>query len=220
MAYRDLNVRIVGVAPLLMHNGRMCNPIDPINKLMKGITSKKEKTDADYELLSDIEWLGSIYTTEPINVDSWPAEFKCPGRLCIPAEVVEGMLMRAGQRNKKKKQFQSAILVEHDSPLEFTGPKSIAELYKRPAYRDIRKVKIMGKSVMRTRCILRDWSFTVNIKYLDDVLNERAVLDALDMGGRIIGIGDYIPKFGRFMYEEIKASSVVGSDLAVSGKAR
>ena len=48
-------ITITGTAPMLMHNGRLANPLDPATQTLKALTSKRKKTDDD---LFDIRTLG------------------------------------------------------------------------------------------------------------------------------------------------------------------
>jgi hypothetical protein len=54
---------------------------------------------------------------------------------------------------------------------------------------------------MRTRPIFRQWAATIIVDFLPDQLNARDVIELAEVGGRIIGIGDWRPKFGRFTTE-------------------
>lgn len=55
---QELSFRIAGVSPLLMHNGRLVNPADEYARKMKEVSSKRKKTDADYEEMGRLEWFG------------------------------------------------------------------------------------------------------------------------------------------------------------------
>src|SRR5947207_12190936 len=50
-----------GTSPLLMHNGRLVDPLDPIVKKIKEVSSKRVTTDQDHEDMARLEWLGGIY---------------------------------------------------------------------------------------------------------------------------------------------------------------
>ena len=44
-----IKFRIIGSQPVMMHNGRLANPLDPYTKACKRISSKTKKSDEDYE---------------------------------------------------------------------------------------------------------------------------------------------------------------------------
>jgi hypothetical protein len=46
--------------------------------------------------------------------------------------------------------------------------------------------------------MFRQWELDFTVHYLPDILNDAQVREAMVTAGRIIGLGDYRPKFGRF----------------------
>ena len=52
----SLTFRCVGIAPLLMHNGSLANPLNPKVKEMKEITSLRKKTDENHLELQRLEF--------------------------------------------------------------------------------------------------------------------------------------------------------------------
>jgi hypothetical protein len=69
MAWKTLTYRITGDAPLIMHNGALANPLSAASKALKQVTSKKKKTDADFERMAEIEFKAGLYMDE----DSGPS---------------------------------------------------------------------------------------------------------------------------------------------------
>ncbi|HEV8189479.1 MAG TPA: hypothetical protein VGP83_17120 [Pyrinomonadaceae bacterium] len=203
--YKTLTRTLVGVSPLLMHNGRLANPLDPIAKMMKEVTSKRKKTDDDYELMSNIEWLGSIYTTDDLTVkiQGYKVTVACFGQLCIPGENVAALLAFAGAKSRRKQAFTAGILIEGDFPLQLASSLSIPEIFAKPGYRLIEGVRVGNSRVMRTRAIFRSWKLPLRIQYLPQLLNPREVDETLILGGQIGGLGDYRPKYGRFSVENV-----------------
>ena len=90
MSYRTIRFRITGVAPLVMHNGQLANPLNPFAKALSRVSGKRKKTEADYEELARIEFLGGLYVG-----DDGP---------CIPGEVIEGALFRAAKKMRRGEQ--------------------------------------------------------------------------------------------------------------------
>lgn len=56
----DLRLDITGTAPLLMHNSRLADPIDPIVRSMKKITGKTKKTEDDHAETARLEFLDDL----------------------------------------------------------------------------------------------------------------------------------------------------------------
>jgi hypothetical protein len=202
MQVKELNVSIQGTVAMLLQNGRMANPLDPMSKELKKITGKKKKTDDDHELMSRIEWYGGLYTTEDGlikvtgNIVSVEQKF---GRVCIPSDLLESALIQGGKAFRKGEAFKAGVFVDHHPLLVYDGPKDVEEMLHGGGFRDTRKVGIMGKSVMRTRVIFKaGWKLNFTISYIPSLLDEREVLEALEVVGNTKGIGTYRPKFGRF----------------------
>jgi hypothetical protein len=69
---------------------------------------------------------------------------------------------------------------------------------------DSRSVVIERKRIMRSRPLFHDWSLSFEIEILDDTLISPSVLkEILEKAGKV-GIGDYRPRYGRFMVTEYK----------------
>lgn len=200
MQYKELEVKIKGAAGLLMHSGVLANPLNPIAKQMKQISSKRSKTDEDFALLSRLEWLGGLYTTEGIDLSVSKSDVIVSGggSVCVPGEVLESALIGAAKKHKLGPQAKAGIMIDGYFPLEFPhNKKPVSDLFDL-GYYDIRKVKVQQNSVMRTRPLFPQWSLGFTVQYLGDVISEDQILTALETCGRIVGLCEYRPKFGRF----------------------
>lgn len=190
IAYKTLSFRITGVAPLLMHNGRLADPLDDYSKKLKKITSKRDKTDADDEEMARREWFGSLYLRD--------------GKACLPGEILEAALVAAARKQKKGKQAQSGIICPDSYMLVYNGASDPKELWDDPKYRFTVGVKIKQSRTMRTRPIFRDWSCKIQVQYDDRQLNEEEVRHIVKVAGEEVGVGDWRPKYGRFKVEQGK----------------
>lgn len=71
---------------------------------------------------------------------------------------------------------------------------------------DVRRVVVQKQGVLRARARINDWSCQVVFEYEPDFLSPAIVTEALNLGGKLVGVGDYRPKcpvgkggpFGRF----------------------
>ena len=79
--YQTLCFRIIGVSPLLLHNGQLADPLDEQVRAIAQVTAKRRKTEADHHRLAELEFKGSLYLRE--------------GRPCIPEEMMEAALVEA-----------------------------------------------------------------------------------------------------------------------------
>ena len=185
--YEQIKIKLTGLAPLMHHNPRLADPMDPIVQEIAKLTGKKKKTLDDRIKIQELEWEGGLYVRDGVVV--------------VPGHVIEGALREAGKKSRTKKDVEAGIVCEHDCPLEYPGPKSIPKLLADPNYRDVRNAKIMGKMVMRCRPIFRTWSLTAVLSYLPSVMDRSKVMDLMTTAGLYCGLGDYRPKHGRFLAE-------------------
>ena len=58
---KTLRVTWKGITPLIMHSCKCVNPLHPIAKELKKYTSKKNKTEEDLNIISDLEWKAGAY---------------------------------------------------------------------------------------------------------------------------------------------------------------
>ena len=186
MAYEKLDFHIRGIAPLLMHNSRLSDPLDPIAQEMKSISAKRKKTDGDHARLADLEWEGGIYTDDE-------------GRLCMPGQNIEAALVAAAKLNRLGPKFKMGLLCEGLWPIEHEGPSDLKKLMADPNFRYRTSMKVQQNRVMRTRPRIPSWELTFAIHYHPDVLTPSQVAQAMRECGEFIGLGDSRPRFGRFV---------------------
>ncbi|MBX9925857.1 MAG: hypothetical protein K2Y05_05825 [Hyphomicrobiaceae bacterium] len=184
MEYKRLTFKIRGVSPLVMHNGQLADPLNKHSKEMRKISGKRKKTEADFEQLAKLEWFGSLYLHG--------------GAPCIPGEVLEAGFIEAARKNRRGQQAKAGIVSDGFWPIEFDGPKSPDQLWEDENYRLTVGVRIQKNRIMRTRPIFRAWSATVSLDYLTDQLDKGEVVETVEILGRIVGLGDWRPRFGRF----------------------
>ena len=200
--HKTMKVTIEGSAPLILHNGNLANPLAPIPKLMKSFSSKRSKTDEDFQVMSQLEWVGGLYTVDDISdleIVQNQVVLKKTSSICIPGDVLEGVLVTAAKKHKLGNQAKAGMMVDQDWILDFPDKKKhLSDLMADQNYVDIRKVRVQQNSVMRTRPIFREWSLDFEIKYLPDVIDPNRITDILNTAGAIVGLCEYRPKYGRF----------------------
>lgn len=199
--YQQIEFKIKGVCPLLMHNGKITtNPLNPLTKEIKRISGKRNKTDEDLLALSKLEWLGGLYLTEKsdIAVNGNEINIKSAGVPCLPSDVLEAAIINGAKKSKLGVQFKSGMMVEQDYPLIYDGEKDLEAMWQSGAYADLRKVSIQKNSIIRCRPIFYDWALNFVVSYLPSILNAHQIQEAVEKAGLEVAIGDYRPKFGRF----------------------
>lgn len=185
---QKLHFTITGDAPLLMHNGRLAAQGDPYARKIKEISSKRKKTDADFEEMARLEFLGGLY----LNENNEP---------CIPSLVFEATLIgRGGAARKERmgKEAAAALWVLDDAPLIYEGPKEPEELWEDKQFVSQMLVRIQRSTITRTRPIFREWSAEITVQFNPNLLDEKDVRRWIEVAGEQVGLMDWRPRFGRF----------------------
>jgi hypothetical protein len=188
-----LSVTLTGTHPMLMHNGRLANPIDPWTRQLKALTSKRKKTDEDILQIAQVEARAGCWET----VD---------GMLGIPSAAVWRCFYDASKQFKLgttvKKSFYFDDVVE---PLTVAGSQiSATDFVADFDNVDYRTVKVQTSKVMRARPkVPVGWQTTHHFELFDDVLDERDLVSVMNSAGRLYGLGDWRPTYGRFTVEVV-----------------
>ena len=188
---QKVSCKITGVAPLLMHNGRLADRDDEYARAMSEITSKRKKVDADYEELARLEFMGGLYISE----DLLPI---------IPGYVMEATLIGKGGAARKErlgKEAAAALFVVNDFPLIYEGPETPKELWadKRFVFQSL--VTIQRAKIKRTRPMFKEWAADILVEFNDNLLDEEQVKRWIEVAGEQVGLIDWRPRFGRFEVE-------------------
>ena len=170
-ATQIINVSVKGAAPLLQHRFETEKQTDAPVK-----SSGKRNFDG--------EALASLYTLKD-------------GTIYQPSTHFEQAIKRSaakfliGGRGKKtyKELVQCALIIQPDCIIHKIQKWEI----------DRRPVIIQRSRVMRERPVFPEWELDFQIHLLDSQLKLEAVNTILVDAGQYVGIGDYRPKFGRFI---------------------
>lgn len=185
--YKTFKTRVVGIAPLIMHNGQTADPLNKYSKRIKEISGKRKKTEADYEKMAEIEFKAGLYMDEDGPI--------------IPGVMIEACLLVGARKSKNGRLAQAGIIVEKNAKLEYDGPRTEEGLVNDENFRRVDPVRVGTSKVMRTRPWFRNWSVELEVLYLADVINERDLISAIRDAGSYAGFGDWRPRYGRFAQE-------------------
>ena len=186
----QIEIRFQGVSPLLCHNGQTADPRNTYAKAMKAVSSKRKKTDADYDELARLEWLAGLY--------------RSADDLVIPDYVVESVMIAGAKKSKRGPQAKCGLFFTQHAALQFDGKPaaindaSLTEMFESGDFTHTIGVRVGMAKVMRTRPVFRNWSCTAIAQYDPDVLNLRDIEEIASDAGKLVGIGDWRPKHGRF----------------------
>ena len=183
---RSTSFTIRGLAPLLMHNGRLVDKLDDFTKaLAKATKSKSKDTEQGQQTISELEWRGSLYTDE----DNHP---------CLPGEVLEAMLVEGAKVFKLGKACKGALIVDGNYKIKYDGPKTVDGLWKDGGFLKRSPARVGQQRIIRSRPIFPKWECTFDVQWDPDMIkDEEQLADIVESAGRS-GVGDWRPKFGRF----------------------
>jgi len=172
-------IEVTGVAPLLMNRFI-------IEQHSEGVSKKKKKV---YDAKEDAE--KACYRTKE-------------GKIYMPSEWFYAGLVKAGtkQQYEGKKTykdiFKSGCIVNPD---EIILSPQMYEI-------DSRAVVIQRARIVRSRPRFEGWSARFRVQVLEeDLVSAQVLKEALEDAGQN-GVGDFRPRFGRFMvsgFKEVKA---------------
>lgn len=181
---------IVGTCPLMINSTRGINPLDPLHKEIRPLTSKKTKdrTEEDTMLMYRLKWEQALY----YDPDLGPY---------LLAECVWKATQEAARISKNGKKIERGVVILGDPrlPLKYDGPRDLQGLWNAGIYVDIRNGKPQaGGAIMLSRPIFPEWSVTCSFNLENTVIEEQQFLSFVVFAGRLIGIGAYRRRFGRF----------------------
>jgi len=183
--YEVLKVKIVGVAPLIMHNIQLADPANRFVREIKRITNKKKQmTEADHIEKNRLEFLGGLYMGENGPI--------------LPADMIEGVIISGAKKSSKGPQAKAGIVVEKHADVIYDGTRDPNELFADDDHRLTRMARVGQSKVTRTRPIFNSWAANLEVKYLPEIINREDIMEALRNGGMLCAVGDWRPRYGRF----------------------
>lgn len=183
-----MKLKLKSTCPMLMHSDRFANPLDPATKAHKELTSKRKKTDEDHELIARSEYMGSIY----IDQDG----------PFIPSMNIDAAFVEAAKMQKLGRHAKRAMMVMEDKVyLKYDGPRSAGDLVNDPRFVDARSVRVSMARLTRYRPRFNNWEAECTLAFDPNQINPNEVKQIIENAGRLVGVGDFRPRFGRFTVE-------------------
>jgi len=189
MAWKTVKYQWSSSAPLIMHNGQTADPTNKWSKSIKQISSKRIKTDADYEEMARLEFYAGLY----LNVDG----------PILPNYMIDSLIINAAKKFREGPSAKSGCLCLEHAKLEYDGPRTADELWADEKYRFSALVRVQQARVSRMRPIFQEWSVVITLQIEDSLINIARVDEWLDTAGQQIGLGDWRPVYGRFVAKRL-----------------
>lgn len=168
------NITLRGASDLLFHRWN-CESVDAKAKAAKNSAAKKNDDIESYVWRDD------------------------DGNICLPGEYLRQSLIAAAKfRQDPRSPRKSACDLFKAGVVSLTNLASLGSADW--DYLDTRRVTIQRSGINRTRPAMRaGWTADFQIQVLTpEYIDESLLLAVLEMSGRLIGIGDFRPTFGRF----------------------
>lgn len=173
---KKLHVTLNGTTPLIMHSPKCVNPLHPLAKQMKSLTSKKKKTEADLEAISDLEWEAGVYWDDNVG-------------LYIPNECLAATFLEGAKMNKNGSTFQKYVqVVDSIVSLDIGEVQNYQKMKVDPRFRDVRSVVVSRARVIRTRPRFNTWRCEFDIMYVDDKIDLDVITLAIENAGNYVGL--------------------------------
>lgn len=182
----QLDLHFTGTSDLLMHRPTGVDVLSVEKQEQMKYTGKQRKTTDDYEIIKRLDWEMGLYFDEELGP-------------YIPGVNVEIMLRDAAKLTKQGAAITRGVVVIQDKlPVQYKGPRrSIEELWD-ANLKDYRVVGNQQNSVMRCRPKFPGWSLDVSMTVEGTIITASDVRGIAVKAGKMIGLGDYRPRFGRF----------------------
>lgn len=188
-----VNGEVAGT-PLLMHNIRLANPMDPHAIALGKISKKRGKTYEDYEAMCRIDFEGGMYWRDGIGP-------------VVPAQNLEKFIQSGAKVKKLGTKVTEAVqCLDSFYPLIYKGPKEIELLYKEK-FRDISMQGIGKSKVIRCRPMFEAWAVEFSLVIDVDAINQEEIQYAMEYAGRYKGFMDGRPRNGKCKLVEFKEIS-------------
>lgn len=188
----EIKVKWTGLRPLVMHNGLLADKTYEFTQKSKVITDKgsKKMTDTDYATLARLGWEGALYWDEKFGV-------------IIPSDNIERCIQLGAQKSRLGKDVQAAVLLKEESvPIKYDGPKSKDKMFADPRFVLRKGVAVQKSRIIRIRPMIpTGWVLEFTVEFDDAIVNRADLIRAMKDAGALIGLGDWRPKFGRFIVE-------------------
>lgn len=188
---KKFTLTLTGVTPLLVHNARLADPLDPIVRQTKPISGKRSKTEEDHLELARLEFIGGLYYDQDLGP-------------VMPAMNIEAALRDGAKTFKKGKDVSRGLqITDMVAPIAYKGPRDIEGLWGNGESEFVHRtsVVVQRNRVQRTRPVFNNWAIEVEGVFDENIFDEDMLNTICETAGMMSGLGDYRPRFGKFTHE-------------------
>ena len=183
---KTIKFKIEGTRPLMLNNPQTVNPFNEYSKMLKPLTSKRTKTEDDLIEISRIKFISCWYINDGVYI--------------MPQEIIWRSICEAAKERKLGKKFERSFALVNDSILNFKdkdkSPEDLFEYHQE--YVDVRAVGIKNIKITTTRAIIQSWNLMFEAWYDESQIDEKEIVDVVEIAGLRYGLGTYRRLYGRF----------------------
>lgn len=187
----QIALKLTGTSPLLMHNVRLVDDLDPMTRRLAEAVSeaKARKTETARMALRRVEFEAGLYWDETLGP-------------YVPSRWIMKSLRDAAALTKKGKGIERGVVpLDDEIRLDYRGPRDVEGMWE-ARYFDVRAIGIGTSKTMRTRPSFREWSCTTTVMFEPSLVDRKTLLAQAEQAGAFMGIGDGRRlRFGRFRVE-------------------
>lgn len=176
-----IKTEIVGITPMIIHNGRTANPLDPYSKKLKGLTSKRNKTDEDIEELLKVQWEAGLYWDDDLG-------------LYMPSENLYAAFYKAAKKFKLGVKC-SAVSFPHPLgyPIITNHHKDFMALKADPLNKFVKTVVVQKSKTIACRPIFNTWRMEFDLEFETTTIDANEIKTILGAMAQRIGLGVWTP---------------------------
>jgi len=176
-----MKVEITGITPLLLHNGRTANPLDPYSKKMKSLTSKRQKTEEDIQELLLVQWESGLYWSEKIG-------------LYMPSENLFAATYKAAKKHKLGVKCGGiAYSAVPGFPIITANAKDLVKLKEDPNNKFVKTVVVQKSKTISCRPIFETWAINFELEFDPTIIDANEIKTILVTMSQRIGLGVWTP---------------------------
>ena len=197
---KELKVTWKGETPLIMHSCKCVNPLHPLAKEIKKYTSKRNKTDDDYEIISNLEWFsGAYYTNDNIKSLNDPNIDGSEHKLYVPSENILATIINGAKAFKKGTDVKKYVdMITINPILEVAGNPAFGLMARDFMYRQVNQMVVSRARVTRTRPRFDSWVLRFVLRYDETKIDVETIINAIEYSGDYVGLCDSRPRYGKF----------------------
>lgn len=181
-----VSVSLTGAADMLFHRWSV-ESVEAKGKASKGSAAKK---------------------TDDVESYVWRDD---RGRICLPGEYVRQSIIGAAKfRQDPRSPRKSAQDLFKAGVVSLTTLAPLNNGIKEWEYLDRRRVTVQRNGITRHRpAVVAGWTADFEFMVLTpEYINSRLLHEVLNMAGRLVGVADFRPTYGRFLVSKFQVKSV------------